>query len=459
MLSVKRIINYIVFTAFFLSIYNGLSAQENSPYSRYGLGDLYPSQSIASRALGGLTAAYSDGQALNADNPATYGDIRSYNNGGLVTFDVGTSIDSRTLHSANPVLKYNSANFIPSYILIGLPLSKKHWGLVAGLRPMTRVNYSIQNFSRIPADSLETLYEGSGGVNQAFVGIGKRWGSFSLGANGGYLFGRKEISTKKIFLNDSIRYNSGNVAEQQNFGGLYANVGAQLNIKLSARTDSLSKIKSTYSLRLGVAGMFKQNINVTSDILNETFTYSTDGEVVPQDTISYSSNANGKVILPTTFNAGFMIVNQQSLLGIANDYKWMAGAEMSVGKWGDEYQYPGKSEPLTNSWMLRAGVQFVPSLFSATGGFLGHAIYRAGFYTGKDYIHADGNDLKVTAFTFGAGFRTRKFNSYTNQSSIINTAFEIGRRGTNVNNVTENFFKFSVGLSLSDIWFIKRKYD
>jgi hypothetical protein len=109
--------------------------------------------------------------------------------------------------------------------------------------------------------------------------------------------------------------------------------------------------------------------------------------------------------------------------------------------------------------MLRAGVQFVPSLFSATGGFLGHAIYRAGFYTGKDYVHADGNDLKVTAFTFGAGFRTRKFNSYTNQSTIINTAFEIGRRGTNVNNVTENFFKFSVGLSLSDIWFIKRKYD
>lgn len=459
MLLVKRTINYIVLTAFFLSIYSVLQAQENSPYSRYGLGDLYPNQSIASRAMGGITAAYNDGQTLNADNPATYGDIRSYNNGGMVTFDVGTSIDSRTLHSANPVLKYNSANFIPSYVLIGLPLSKKHWGLVAGLRPMTRVNYSIQSFGRIPADTLETLYEGSGGVNQAFVGIGKRWGGFSIGANGGYLFGRKEISTKTIFLNDSIRYHNSNVAEQQNFGGLFASVGTQLNIKLGAKTDSLSKIKSTYSLRLGVAGMFKQNINVTSDILNETFTYNTDGAVIPQDTVSYHPNVNGKVMLPTTFNAGFMIVDQQSLLGIATDYKWMAGAEMSVGKWGDEYQYPGKSEPLTNSWMLRAGVQFVPSLFSASGGFLGHAIYRAGFYTGKDYVRADGNDLKVTAFTFGAGFRTRKFNSYSNQSTIINTAFEIGRRGTNVNNITENFFKFSVGLSLSDIWFIKRKYD
>jgi len=308
-------------------------------------------------------------------------------------------------------------------------------------------------------DTLQTLYEGSGGLNQVFVGIGKRWGSFSIGANGGYLFGSKEISTKKTFLNDSISYNNSNVGEQQSFGGLYAQLGAQLNIKLSAKTDSLSKIKSTYSLRLGVAGMLKQNINVTSDILNETYNYGASGVPVPQDTISYHADVNGNVVLPAVFNVGFMIIDQQSLLNIATDNKWMAGAEMSIGKWGDQYQYPGKSEPLTNSWMLRGGVQLIPALFLAGGGFLGHTIYRAGFYTGKDYVYADGNDLKVTAFTFGFGFRTRKFSSYTNQSTVINTAFEIGKRGSNVNNVTENFFKFSLGLSLSDIWFIKRKYD
>src|SRR5690242_7318078 len=112
MLLVKRTIKYIVLSGFFLSFYSVLQAQENSPYSRYGLGDLYSNQSIASRAMGSVTAAYNDGQVLNADNPATYGDLRSYSNGGLVTFDVGTSIDARTLHSANPVMKYNSANFI-----------------------------------------------------------------------------------------------------------------------------------------------------------------------------------------------------------------------------------------------------------------------------------------------------------------------------------------------------------
>jgi hypothetical protein len=42
---------------------------------------------------------------------------------------------------------------------------------------------------------------------------------------------------------------------------------------------------------------------------------------------------------------------------------------------------------------------------------------------------------------------------------MINTAIEFGKRGSGVNNITENFIKFSLGLSLSDIWFIKRKYD
>ena len=82
-----------------------------------------------------------------------------------------------------------------------------------------------------------------------------------------------------------------------------------------------------------------------------------------------------------------------------------------------------------------------------------------GYYTGKDYINADGNGYKVQAYTLGFSFNLRKFRSYDQQFTKINTAIEFGKRGTGVNNVTENFFKFSVGLSLSDIWFIKRKYD
>jgi hypothetical protein len=36
---------------------------------------------------------------------------------------------------------------------------------------------------------------------------------------------------------------------------------------------------------------------------------------------------------------------------------------------------------------------------------------------------------------------------------------ELGQRGNSSSIVKENFFRLAVGFSMSDIWFIKRKYD
>jgi hypothetical protein len=71
---------------------------------------------------------------------------------------------------------------------------------------------------------------------------------------------------------------------------------------------------------------------------------------------------------------------------------------------------------------------------------------------------ADKNKLPIVGFTGGAAFPIRRA-SYTNQFTVINTAIEVGRRGNNNNAIRENFFRIAVGLSLSDLWFIKRKYE
>ncbi|MEK7198910.1 MAG: hypothetical protein AAB212_03185, partial [Bacteroidota bacterium] len=49
-----------------LAVFFGFSllntqAQQNSPFSRYGLGEYYTNQHVISRSMGGLTAAYADG--------------------------------------------------------------------------------------------------------------------------------------------------------------------------------------------------------------------------------------------------------------------------------------------------------------------------------------------------------------------------------------------------------------
>ena len=442
-------------------------SQENSPFSRYGLGDIYPQQNITSRGMGGVSSTYTSSQAINTINPASYGSLS------LVTYDFAVSVDARSLLSANPVAKYKSINLLPSYLQLGLPLTKSKNGaaLVFGLRPATRINYSVEEGSLIHydslgiTDSLHKLYEGDGGLNQVFFGLGKTWrnktkpaNSFSLGFNAGYEWGGKFISTKIDFPADSIyeAWYRSNSTDTTHYWGMFFNPGIMASFTLKEITDPLTKAKSAYVLMIGGSGMLEQDLKANRNIARQTFAYNTnsDGEIIPIDSISNQTDIKGKINIPISFNGGVAVSKM-----LANGYikKWSIGIDYSSTPWS-KYLYYGQHDQLNDSWMIRGGAEFSPnplgnkSIFS-TG------IYRVGYYRGKDYINADGNGYSVQAFTFGYSFNLRKYHSYDNQFTMINTAIEFGKRGTNVNNVTENFFKFSLGLSLSDIWFIKRKYD
>jgi hypothetical protein len=85
--------------------------------------------------------------------------------------------------------------------------------------------------------------------------------------------------------------------------------------------------------------------------------------------------------------------------------------------------------------------------------------YRAGFYLGKDYLNPDGNGLKQYGVSFGAGLPIRKWTNYSDQFTVMNMALQFGKRGSSVNNITETYVQLSLGISMSDIWFVKRKYD
>ncbi len=441
-----------------------LAAQENAPFSRYGLGDVYPAQHIASRGMGGLSAAFQNLQAINTINPATYSalqfiDLGKGVKGGLVTYDVGISIDSRTLRSAVPADKFNSVNFIPSYIQIGIPLNKKllrSTGIVVGLRPATKINYSVDEKKRTNIDSMQTIYGGDGGLNQAFIGLGKRWNHFSAGVNFGYEFGQKNISTKISFLNDSVFYYQSNSTDSAHFGGLFVNPGLFGSIKLKEITNSITKNSETYLLNLGASATLKQHLEATKSLNRQTFTYGPSGELVQIDSVFKQSGISGTIEMPLNYTAGFMFTKV-----IGNAYtsvnKWSFGADYSAALW-ENYRYFGLPDRINNSWKISVGGEFTPDPLAGKT-FFSRTTYRAGFYAGKNYINADGNGYNEKALTLGGSFNLRKFRAYDHQYTLINTAIEIGKRGSAVNNITETFFKFSVGLSLSDLWFISRKYE
>jgi len=108
--------------------------------------------------------------------------------------------------------------------------------------------------------------------------------------------------------------------------------------------------------------------------------------------------------------------------------------------------------------MLRFGGHWIPDAFSGRQYFK-QVIYRAGMFTGKDYVVVDGKQLPVFGVTFGAGLPIKRYNAYSTQYNTLNISFEYGRRGGTDNPYFEKYFRLNLGMSLSDIWFIKRQYD
>jgi hypothetical protein len=428
----------------------GANAQENSPYSRYGLGDLTPNRNIFTRGMGGIAAGVSNNvyrfetQSLNFTNPASLANI--YN----TVFDVGIEADFRTLKSSVPAKKFSSANSYFSYLQLGFPLTtpkmrKKEitWAMSFGLRPVTKINYKIEKNERLTdIDSLNTLYEGSGGVNQAFIGTGLRIKNFSIGINAGYMFGSKDYSTKLTFINDTTFYYLSNSETKTTFGGLFVSGGMQYELTLKHDKGKMPKM-----LRFGLYGNLAQNLRASRDIIRETIFYDPNGGYYRLDSVYEDKNVKGKIKFPAMVGLGFTY----------QDANWMYGADVEYGNWSS-YRYYGQTDAVKNSWMIRAGAEYLPAKENVPEKrFLRKSRYRAGLYYGSDYISINKNRPEY-GFTIGTGMPLTRSNNYTGDV-VLNTAIEIGNRGNKQTNLRENIVRVSVGISMNARWFIKPKYN
>ena len=460
MLFAKKIIRLTPFLGLVCFI-TPTQAQINSPFSRYGLGnEILNNQNVNSQAMGGFSAAYTPsmnsnfGQSININNPATYGAIF------MTTFDLGISYTSNTLKSTTPIARYNSAYLVPNYLAIGVPINKvKKIGMAFGLRPLTEINYSLSELRLVPrGESVLNNYLGQGGLNQAFIGFGKSWKYLSLGFNTGYNFGRKKIQNIKSFQYnpDSTYFYQSLSNTNTSFGGAFFNLGLQSEFPVHIIKRPKLNERTEYSISIGATTTFKQSMSGKLDSLRTTGSYSSATEN-NLDTVLYSLNNPGKIIIPALYKVGFALHKKEISNRGAYD-QWVVGIEYSSSAWKNNYLFYGQQDALSNAWMFRLAAQFCPNAFDFQN-YWSTVIYRLGFYTGKDYINIDSKGLNVSAFTTGLSLPITKYRSYDNQYSLLNLALQIGQRGTNVNNYKEGFFQFSVGYSLSDIWFNKRKYD
>ena len=433
-----------------LSVIFPAISQDNSPWSRYGLGDIVPTGNVATRGMGHIGAAYNDFQTINFINPA------SYSRFGLQRsiLDVGIDINSRKL-SNNRGDTYTSNNAVIPYLAAGFQIkpvkSKVNWGMAFGLRPVTKVSYNIQAGGRMPSgDSTITLYEGTGGSYQAFLGTAIGIKNFSIGVNGGYRFGTADYTTRVNIFNDTVpgRYRSGQKKIRNKFGAAFAEVGVQYMIKL--KVDTVNRKSSV--LHLGAYTTLQSSMRSTRDELFETFLIDqSTGNDQQLDSISEITDIKGNILFPSTYGFGLMYEHDgKSSLRLGADYV--------ISKWGD-YRYNGAKDMLQDGWQAKVGGQFIPDITGRAKSYWSSVMYRAGFHYGLEPYTVNG-DMKTYGITFGVGLPIKRFTyQEINKSNVVNTAFEFGQRGNRTMLLRENYFRFTLGFSLSDIWFIKRKYD
>lgn len=434
-------------------------AQDNSPYSRYGLGDAVPSTSISTRGMGGIAAGYADPLSINFNNPASYGSFQASKeqlshklSRGRALLDVGINLENRTLREPSSIQKFSASNLLFSHVQLGVPL-RRNWGLSFGLRPVNRISYKIQSAELLKdpqtnqvIDSATTLYEGDGGAYMATLGTGVKINmgkntSLSLGINGGYLFGKKDYSSRRAIYSNQVSYNSGNMQTQTTYGNLYGNAGLQFQHWFS---------NSLY-VSLGAYGNWKQTLNARQDVIHETYLYDPNTGYVRQDSVYDQKDIRGEIIYPSSLTYGFVIekLNEVKKAG------WLIGADLSQSKWS-QYRFYGQADPsVKNNWQMRIGAQLRPV---PKENYFSNISYRAGVSFGPDYIDV-GNKLSVLNMSLGFGLPVANHNRLSDQFTIINVALEYIKRGNNNNLLKENLFRLSVGLSLSDIWFVKKKYN
>lgn len=302
----------------------------------------------------------------------------------------------------------------------------------------------------LPIDTALTRNQGSGGSYLASAGAGVTLfrrekhlmeEKLSIGLNAGFLFGEKDYSTRRDFLNDTVAYYKANYETKTNFGGLYFTAGLQYKLPVSNKM----------MLTLGAYGNWGQKIKGSQDILRETYIYDDNAGNIRLDSVYVRRDLKGNVELPAQFTVGFVL---QKFVVPNKEGGWLIGVDFNKQNW-DNYRFYGQKDSVKTKWDIKIGGQFNPV---PKRNYFSNVAYRFGLFTGPDYINV-GQKLSQLGVTFGLGLPVAISRQAPNQTTYINMAFEYSKRGNNDNVLKENMFRFSLGFSLSDIWFIKRKYD
>lgn len=403
------------------------AADTSTPYSMYGYGIIGDRATSMQRQMGGVGYAMNSGRQINVMNPASYAAIDSM----TFLFDLGA--DMSFIWREEDKAKQQSYGGGVDYLTMQFPISKFMGGSV-GLIPYSSVGYAFGD--EIQHGGIEN--QGTGGINQLYLGFGGKVGGFSLGFNISYDFGN--------ILNDVIASPEDGTGSQTKFEHVMQirdwniNIGAQY----TARWNKFNKlvIGATYSPKktmLGKTWMTQQHLSLDAR----------------PDTVAFM-NMKNKYYSPNTVGAGISYTYEKR-------YRLMVEADVTWQQWSKATYSPlySHDDKTGKDLLAFAGMNFKDRTKFAVGASLipklmgnyGEKItYRLGAYYTNDYLNIQGNRTKEMGITCGAGFPTPE------GKTIINLGLEWKRRWTAPTKlIGENYLNITLGVNFNEVWFWKRK--
>tara|TARA_R110001592_G_scaffold307299_2_gene580831 strand:- start:360822 stop:362141 length:1320 start_codon:yes stop_codon:yes gene_type:complete len=412
--------------------------QTYSPYSRFGIGEVNGATSSFQKLSLGSDIAFTSPQFLNFTNKASLPSLQS------PVFDVSFAYNSTQLKNAEGTQGLSSGAI--GGLILALPMNK---GFAASLAitPVSSVGY--KSTSTLVQDSIEgkVINEGFGGINDAQGTIaynfleGQDSSYFGLSVTAAYTFGSinrdRSIEFDDTYFKNTRNSTSLSVSDVRfEFGALY-----------STYLSEKSKIC------VGIVYTPTSVMNRSYNDLTQHYTTNSVGTESFKDTVSYISEKEGKITLPSSLNIGlsYTLNNQLTLSASMKNSKWseysqtIDGVETNLGN--------------TDLTEFAFGVRLKPSVKRTMNeSVLKQSTISLGAKLSNGYVSVAGEDVASKAVSLGVSMPLRRSNSNT----FFHLGTEFGSRGEK-DLIQENYVKVFFGLSISpksvDKWFYKRKYN
>lgn len=408
--------------ALILTVFTCVAAAQtstNSPYTRYGFGNLADPGSANSKAMGGIAYALRDPLQVNFANPASYTAVDSL----TFIFDGGLSLQK--VNFSNGKIKQNANNASFDYITMQFRVA--NWaGVSIGLIPFSNVGYSLGRVNDAQEGYEDNVsanqYSGEGGMHQLYLGAGfKIFKNLSVGANISYLWGDIERTKYSSFPNNTAIMPT-TVATSASMKSYKLDLGAQYTQNFG------KKHQATVGVVFSPGHDITPELTATAQKGNSTTGYT----VTNIDTTGICS-------IPLSVGAG---------ITYTFDKKLTVGADALFQKWSDS-KYLG--DEFCDRYKLSAGAEYVPNPVGRN--YLARVKYRIGGYYSKPYYKIEGQRA-ATEYGLTAGFGL----PIPHTRSVVSVALQYANmEGSRANFLTENTFRICVGLTFNERWFFKRK--